>query len=448
MPDLSYGTSAFERDRGNFPELPVINMFAEEVSTEGKLVLQSRPGLESTSITMGAGPIRALFQTDGVLNNQLYGVSDTGLYSSSTLLGAVSGTGPATIAGYEDFLFVNAGSNIHGYDGTSLSTVAFPDSASIVDICVGASRLIAIRKDTGKFYWSDALTSTIDALSFATAENSPDKLRACLFIGDTLILFGAETVEFWPVSEDANSPFQPLVGRVFQVGIRATGCATNFSSTFAWITDRNQICVGEPNEVISFPGLEAKINESISASLWSFTLEGVEFLALTLDNETWVFSSRSKQWSTFESYGETNFILTCSTGDYLGSNSGAILQWSNTHTDLGGLIERRFRAGAVINSQSQPVHNLLLRTNQGQTPYIVGTYSNPTVEMRTSRDGGYNWNDWKVRSLGEQGEYRKEVKWLGLGHFAYPGVLVEFRVTDPVPFRVSGVLVNEPYGAI
>lgn len=449
MPDLVYGTSSLDRERGNFPALPVINMFAEQVPTEKGVSLQSRPGLEESAFTMGAGPVKALYQIDGVLGNNLFGISNTNLYSYGTEIGPIDGDSHAVIAGYETNVFATAGDSLWGWDGTTLSAIAFPDGASVIDICVGASRLIAIRADTGKFYWSDTLSTTIDDLSFATAENSPDKLKACLYLGDTLILFGSETVEFWPVFDDADNPFQPLVGRTFQVGIRDTGCATLFSSTFAWVTDDNQIAVSNPETIISDSGLEAKIEASEVARLWSFHLEGVEFLAVTLDTETWVFSSRSKQWSQFESYDETNWLPRCSVGSYFGSSTdGKILQWSADHLDLNGPLERRFRAGAATDEEVIKVNNLRLRTNPGQTPYLTGDYSDPTIEIRTSGDGGHEWSEWRQRLLGEQGRYRTRIEWLSLGYFSYPGFLVEFRVTDPVPFRVSNVVINASYPGV
>jgi hypothetical protein len=356
--DLWFGTSAYDRERGNFTPFPVVNMFAEQVPVEGGVVLQSRPGLTPSSITMGSGPIRYLYQIDGVLTGVLHGISGNQLYSESTPLGTINGDGPAKLAGYEDFLFANAGADLWGYDGTTFALVPFPDDKEVIDICVGASRLVAVEKDTGVFYWSDVLSENIDALSFATAENSPDKLKACLFIGDTLILFGTETVEFWPISGDSDLPFQPLIGRVFQRGIRDTGCAATFNSSFAWITDTNAICIGEPTQVISEPDLEAKLKNSVNAHLWTLFIEGTEYLAVRLDDETWLYSSRSGQWSTFESYGEDNFIPQCSANDYMGSSlDGQILEWTADHTDFDDVLERRFRAGVPVNSGTLKLDN-------------------------------------------------------------------------------------------
>jgi hypothetical protein len=48
--------------------------------------------------------------------------------------------------------------------------------------------------------------------------------------------------------------------------------------------------------------------------------------------------------------------------------------------------------------------------------------------------------------LGATGEYRTVPTWRRLGQFDFPGALFEFRVTDPVDFRVSAVKANDPLG--
>lgn len=449
MPDLVYGISTYDRDRGNFPYFPLINMFAEQVPTETQTVLQSRPGLENTGTSMGVGPVKALLQIDGILSGQLFGISDNKLYAGSTNLGSINGTGPARLAGFESMIFATQGLGLYRYNGTTLATVATPDSFSVLDLCVGASRLIVINKDTGKFYWSDVLSDTIAALSFATAEKSPDKLKACLYLGDVLILFGSETVEFWPSTTDAANPFQPLIGRVFPVGIRDTGCVSTFGNTFAWVTNKNQVCVENPDNVISLPDLNAKIEASTSVSLWSFWLEGIEFLALRLDTATFVYCSKSQTWSEFTSYGQTNWIPRCYGGTSFGSGiDGNLIRWASVHTDFGSHLERRFRAGMPIDNGTQHITNVTLRVNPGQSPYLTGDYADPTVELRVSKDGGFNFDNWRDRSLGINGKYRALVQWHSLGFYSNPGFFAEVRVVDPVPFRVSRMTVNEPYGNI
>lgn len=463
--DLQYGTSAYERNRGNFPVLPVINMFVESVPTETQPTLISRPGLSlTTTPNLGdlSSPVKnkGLFYIDGILNSDVFALTaNNKLYKQNTLVGTIDGSGPPSFGGYANYLFLTSGSSLWKYDGTTLSTIATPGSFNVKSLCVGASHLIVVDSGTGKFFWSEALSTTLDALNFATAENSPDKLVDCLYIGDTLVLFGTETVELWPSTGDANAPFQPLIGRALNLGCRDTGCATAFNKAFAWITNHNSICFGDTDNVISHPGLEEKLSLSTEASLWTFWLEGTEFLAVRMDTDTYVFSAKSKQWSEFQSDGAANWTVNSYAKDVFGgAYSGSYFQWLTEDFTVGvyggdassTTFERRFRAGIPLTNGNVTVNNLTLRANEGFTPEWLASlptdFKNPQVEMRTSMDGGQNWTAWQARSLGVHGKYRIPPIWRALGMFGYPGFLAEFRVTGRVPFRVSGATVNEAYG--
>jgi hypothetical protein len=447
--DLMYGTSDFSRNRGDFPALPVVNMYAEEVPLEHSLVLQSRLGLDNTGIVMGAGPVTELFQIDGVLSNNLFGISGGTLYKGGVSIGAIAGTGVPRMDGYATQLFITKGTTLYKYDGAALTTVATPGGFNVRSLCVGGDRLVVIDDTTGIIYWTDVLDVTLPALNFATAENSPDNLKELLFLGDTLYLFGSETVEIWPISGDANAPYAPLVGRTFQVGIRDTGCATKFDGTYVWVTNENRVCIQTPENIISTLGLEDKIASSSSVSLWNFWMEGIEFIAVSLDTETHVFNNRAKTWSQFESYGEDNFLPICYVNGVFGSRlDGNLLEFGANYSDFGDVLERRFRAGLSLTNESPRVDNLVIRCNPGHTSYLAGAYADPTVEMRTSRDGGYEWTTWRPRTLGALGKYRAVVNYRALGMFSFPGFLAEFRVTDPVPFRVSGIKINEVGGRV
>jgi hypothetical protein len=445
MPALQFGLSSYERAEGDLPGLPVVNMYAEQAQSEG-LVLQSRRGLAQSAVAMGsAGPVRSLYKRDGVLNGALLGVSGGALYRGFTPQGAIAGSGPVSIAGNELGVMIAAGGPLYHYDGT-LSTVAFPDDAPVIKVLEGASRFVAIRGDSGQFYFTPPLNLTFDGLDFATAESSADRLLDALFIDDALVLFGAETVEFWPNTADANLPFAPLQGRVYERGIRATGCATAFGTSFAWVTDQNTVCIGDEDNIVSNPGLEEKIKASARCSVFTFFIEGAEFLAVRLDDETQVYGLRSGAWSIFSTNGG-NWQAQCHAGGVFGSaTDGKTLTFGAGYNELGGVLERRFRAGLPLNGGGVNIANVRLRVNPGQTPFLTGTYAPGEVEMRVSRDAAQTWGAWRSASLGAQGNYRTRVEWRALGLASQPGFVAEFRVSDPVPFRVSGVFANEQAG--
>lgn len=448
MANIEFATSSYERGRGGLPPLSVTNMVLEQAPTEktGK-ALQSRMAVIDRAADMGTGPVKAVFRKDGVQSGDLFGVSFGALYRGTTYLGAIPGDGPVSVAGNEGGVMAAAGGALRYYNGTTLADVAFPDGASVIKVIAGAGRFIALRADTGKFYWTPVLASTVDPLDFATAENQPDNLRDALFIDDILLLFGSETVEFWPNTGDAELPFQPLEGRVIEKGIRATGCAAAIGSSFAWVTHENQVCMSDENNVISNNGLQERIEASATVILFAFVMGGNEYLCLQLDNETQVFQPRTGQWSEWKNYGFNRWVPSCFSGGVFGSGvDGRTLAFGAGHVDLGGQMERLWSAGLPIDGGAIRISNIVARVNVGQTPFLTGDYDDPVIEMRMSRDDGKTWGDWRQKSLGAQGKYRQEVQWRGLGVASRPSLLVQFRVTDPIDIRCSGVLVNEPGG--
>lgn len=449
MARMQFGITAFERAEGDLPELPVINLYAEEAPTEETgVVLQSRPPLVNRSADMGTGPVKQLFKRDGVLASALFGVSGGMLYRDTLSLGLVPGSGPVSMAGNEVGLIVTAGAAAQYHDGATLAAIAFPDAASVAKVANGASRFWLIRADTGKLYFTPPLDATVDGLDFITAESLPDKLLDMLWLDDAAVLFGAESVEFWPNTGDPNLPIEPLEGRVFEEGIKATGCTTVWNATFAWVTSDNRVCLsGDKPDPISNPGLEKRIKDSTACRLWTMEIDGQEFLMLTVDAGTWAFGNRNGKWSQFRTYGGDGFAAQCWAGGVFGSaTDGKTLAFGTGHLELGAELERLFRAGFPLNSGGLAVNSILLRTNPGQTPYLTGDYVEPFIELRLSRDAGQTWGVWKRKSLGVQGKYRKKVEWNGLGMASQPGLLAEFRLTTPTPLRVSDVLINEQRG--
>ena len=251
------------------------------------------------------------------------------------------------------------------------------------------------------------------------------------------------------MSTDQDLPFQPLPGATYPVGIKSVGCAAQFGSSFAWITNYNEVCLGTPENIISDPELQVRLSQTTNASLWVFFVDDNEFLAVTLDDQTWVYGLRNQLWSTFKSYGESNWVCQCYENGYFGTTvGGALAQWSDDYSDFGGILERSFNGWVTLTGEPLWLSNVVLRTNPGTTPFLAGEYQNPIVELRTSQDGGKTWQNWQAVNLGVQGNYRARTFWSSLGQFGYPGVLVQVRCSDPVPFRISGLSFNEPFGGI
>lgn len=441
--DLAYGRGAYSRTRGGLPELPVINMFVEASRSESRqVVMQSRRGLVE-DVTVGSGPIRATMQKDGVFGGDLFVVSDDELYRDGVSLGTIDGTGPVFIEGRDGEVLVCAGASLWSYNGTDLVDVTFPDSAPVVWTGFLVGYFLAIRGDTGILYFS-ALNDgrTWDGLDALDAEQTPDRLTDALVVNGALVLFGEESIEFWSPTGDPDAPFAPISLRTLEQGIFSTGCAIKVDNSFFWVgRDRIPYRNGEVPEAIGDDGIVERLKTTATMRVFLLEDERHKFVCVRGDTFTVAYDVTTGEWCEFQSYGLANFRCGPGMGD---DTNGTVWRFEG-YLDNGGVLERRLRAGVQLPGPAY-FNKIRLTSEVGATSYLTGDYADPIVEMRTSDDAGKTWSVWEPESLGEQGEYRTRVEWRALGMFDDPGMLAEFRVTDPVSWRLSAVEVNAQTG--
>lgn len=456
VPDIGLVTRTIRRSRGELPQAPLVNMFLEQALTEPQqFSLLSHPGLAPTGTALGEGPVLALFQRDGVLAGAVAAVSSGALYTNSTFRGALAGTEIASIAGNEIGIVATAGRKAGYFDGADFSLIDFPDGTAVRKVIEQGGRFLFLQDGTGHWFWTDVLEDMldgsgrviVDALNYATAESEPDTLVDAVAFEDAVAFGGTQTIEFWVKTGDAELPYTPSTGRVFQKGVRATGCMARFDNTFAWVSPENIVYrAGNVPERISDAGIEELIAASSSCRLDVYFFEGHELAKIRLDDVTIEYDAQTQQW-TERKTGTGNFVGgPVIDGPVFGSAEDAFLYVPTAYADFPGYHERAFCLGFPLNGGAVRISNVRLRTNPGQTDYLVAPYDDPTIELIQSFDGGQTYEDPLPESLGEQGEYRREVEWRALGIADQPGFFAKIRVTDPVSLRVSGATINEPHG--
>jgi hypothetical protein len=454
MTALAYGRGTYRRQAAGLPELRLINMFAEAATTsQDGVVMISRPGLVNAA-TMGAGPVRGLFYQQGTLGDALFGVSGSQLYGAG-LLGTVTGTGPVSFAASASELLVSAGASLLRTDGTTSADVTFPDAANTIAVAYLGGYFIAIRAGSQRFYWSALRNATSwDALDYASAESSPDPLLDLVVTGDILWLMGAETIEPWSLSGDSILPFNRIEGRGFQRGILATGCAASLGDSLFWIGEDRRVyrSGGAVPEPLSDPGIEERISGSAAISAFAFEYEGHKFFCVRLDNETVAFDIATGEWCEFASFGYANWRPRCA-AQYNGvprfgdAVIGRIWRFDlAAQADDGTALQKLFTAFQPVSDGSYTLDVIHLDADFGSTPILLGQGAAPLVELRSSRDGGRTWSDWRQSELGRQGQYRARAVWRRFGSFDAPGAIFEIRCSDPVRFRISAVRANEAQG--
>lgn len=458
MPSIAYGTSSYKRTNGNLPPLTLVNMFVEQAKTSEKQIeLLSRPGLVA-SYTAGAGPITGIFSKKGTFGGDKFTVSNNTLYRNTSSLGAITGTGPVSIDGSDNEVVVTRGGTAYSYNGTNLAAIVFPDTANVRAVTFINERFVFVRDATAKFYWSDILDGrTVDALNFATAERQPDRLLDVIARGDILWLLGEATIEAW--SNDgsaADIPFSRIEQVVFDDGTIATGATVLADNTIFTIrADGTLSRMADVLQRISDHSVEERILASTTQRLFTFTHEGHEFVCIRLDTETLAYDCATQEFCEFQTNG-VNWIAATATsiGDaaYFGHATSNQVMTFGGWDDLGAVMHRRFSAAQQLD-QPTSINNVRLWANTGHTTVLSGQGSAPLIELRCSRDAGNTWADYNPASLGTAGsalggtgQYRVTPTWRRLGQFDFPGLLLEFRLADPVPLRVSAVKVNDPLG--
>ncbi len=439
---LSYGTSAYTRPRGNLPPLELVNLFVEEGRAGEPVILQSRKGLVSDSVH-GSGPIRGVLQRDGVFGGDKFVVSGPHFYRGDTLLGAIDGEGTVSIAASDLEVLVTAGGSLYSYNGTDFVQVAFPDGANVTAVTHTAGYFIAIRAGTGQWYFSAVLDGrSWEGLDFATAESEPDFLLDLTVLDGILVLAGSQSIEFWAASGNPDLPFTKIQQREFEQGLAATGCIVTVDNTFYFLgKDLILYRNGEVPQAVADDAIVEASQASSAHRLFLVIDERHKFVCLRLNGETYALDVTTGQWCEFRSIGRDNWRAGPGLGD---DQTGTVWRFEG-YVDANGPMERLFSAGSVLDGPFA-VNNLRVTIEVGTTQYLTGNYSNPILEMRSSDDGGNIWEDWEAEELGLQGDYDNRVEYRALGMFADPGMLFQFRVTDPVSVRISNVQIDAPRG--
>jgi hypothetical protein len=104
----------------------------------------------------------------------------------------------------------------------SWTQVQTPDDVGIIDVGYIASYVVVIPAQgqgiNGRFYWINPGETTIDALDFATAEQSPDPIANVVVFGDQFWLAGTNKTEVWYFSGNIDAPVLRMRGVAFDRG--------------------------------------------------------------------------------------------------------------------------------------------------------------------------------------------------------------------------------------
>lgn len=452
--ELAMGRGAFARQRGSWVPWRQTNCFLEQTPTDPKQYnLLSRPPL-AQAYSWGAGPVHGVYQKPGLFGGAIFALSGDTLYRDGVSLGTVDGSGPVSWAGGNGELVLARGASAYSYTvADGLDAIAMPDGFSVRAVHWTAGWFFFVRKDSGRFYWSDLNDGrTVGALSFATAESSQDELYDIKKTGDVFWMLGGASGEAWVLTGDPDLPLTRVVQRFIERGVRDTGCAEEIEGTVYFISNDGMACVIQQNAVrISDSGLDERIRQSAQAQTFHYSYEGKVLFCMRLDSGTVALDlALDNQPVDMETFGRDNWAPKCAVninaeplfGD---DTSGTLWEFDQAAvTDAGqSQFARIFTAGLPLNTQPMPIHNVVVHGDNGGTAALVGEASDPLLEMRYSRDGGRLFSDWRAARWGQAGQYLRKARYGSCGMFSPPGFLAEFRMLACAPLRVANIRANE-----
>ena len=458
----------------------MINMFPEATPENGQTAgfLNRAPGLKLLA-TIGTGPIRGLWthETQGVF---AYVVSGNEVYKilsdyTATLLGAISGTGPVSIAdnGYQVAFVSNPNMYIYNETTNVYAQVTDPDFEGAATVSYIDGYFVFNQPDTQILWVTEPLDGTvINPLAFAAAESTPDNVLAVVTNNREVWVFGSSTIEVFYDAATVPFPLAPIQGAYNEIGCAATFSIAKLDNGLFWlgadargfgIVYRNK---GYTATRISTHAVEyaiqgyANISDAIA---YTYQQEGHAFYVLTFPtaNATWVYDVATGSWHergsfTLGNFGrhrsncQMNFNQKTIIGDYQNGNLYAFDL--DVYAD-NGAVQKWLRSWRALppntnNLKRTAQHSLQLTAETG-TGISTGQGSDPQIMLRWSDDGGHTWSNEHWVSMGKIGEYGVRAIWRRLGMTVkIRDRVYEVSGTDPVKLSIIGAeLILSPTNA-
>jgi hypothetical protein len=288
--------------------------------------------------------------------------------------------------------------------------------------------------------------STWDPLDVFEKEGQPDPVVAVFAAYETLLVFGAASMEiFYDVPTGAAQPFQRVQGGgLIECGLASPWTIVKMDGTVVWLgTDnRGGYVVWELRGMtptrISNHAIETLIADfnSNSATAFSYQEEGHFFYVLhfPLDDRTIVCDTSTigpdgkPMWH--ERLHWDGSMWRADLGRYHAFVPGAVnrhvladpnngnlyIQRLGLYDDNGTAI-RRLRASPHLTDEKRRTlfsrFRLFMQT--GISVPATGQSSAPLVSLRLSDDGGYTWGPYLTTSAGKLGEVGLLVEWYRMG---------------------------------
>lgn len=440
----------------------LLNLYPEKTQTNANQapMILGRCGLRPWGVA-GEGPIRGSCVMDGVL----YVVSGTMLSSVDaggleTGIGSIGDSGFVIMAtngpaGNNQLAIATGNAWVEYLDGYFIWGRNITGRGYLYNATTGTFGEIAdtdlFLAGQGKFQISEVLDgASYDALDFATAESSPDKLIRGKVDGADLLLFGEDTGEPWYNADAADFAFARQNQTIIRKGILGVHLVALLDNTTFWVGKDPEagggaivyrLAGGLQGQRISTHAVEEALATVTDWSLVRcipYIVNGHSFFHIILaDQESWVYDCATTLWheestlglgrwqgnSHSYAYGK-QIIGSCNSGDLFQLDPDYFFDGTDTLIEAEMVSVRTGKSTTWKELASFEIDmevGVGLTSGQGSVPQVMAAYS---------KDGGLTWSNEKWRSIGLIGNFTKRVMWQQWGRFRT--IVIKVRITDPV----------------
>jgi hypothetical protein len=315
---------------------------------------------------------------------------------------------------------------------------------------------------TNRFWASNLQSVFIDALSYASAEGSPDALMAVARNQRYFWAFNQRTTEIYANTGNASFPFERVGGGFIETGIAAKFSLAKAGQSLLWIGQDElggnvvyQASGLTPTRVSTHAVEQAigRYADPTTATAFSYQSKGHLFYVLNFTEATWVYDLSTGLWHerAFTTAGVLGrhrvecHVYDPSSGYHFGGDylDGRVYLMNDSYYSDDGQAITRMRSFPHVSAGSNRVFcsklQLDMQTGIGLNGAVQG--SNPTVTLDFSNDGGHTWSSETYAladaGSGQIGAFKTRVIWRRLGSFR--DRVFRLKMTDPVPCTWLGV---------
>lgn len=464
MPDFPLGGREKDFDskksRGR-----IINLIAEADREGTYQTIRRVEGLTLFATNMEA-PIRSdLFVNGGyiyvVSGSKFYRIDTTG---TVTEIGTVNGAGQAKLAanaipGDSQIVILNGSGDGYIYS-VALGFIAItdPDFFPSSSVTVLNERFWFVRDDTNEFFGSDISDGTsYNPLTFATAEESPDKTKSIIAKKSALFVIGERSIEYWQSIDDVTLPVRRVNGGSKEWGILAPDSLANINEYFAFLADDRTVRLMKGNELVdisdldftlrvkgngtlTFPGF-SKVDDAIGFFV-DGPIHSTYYLTFPSEGFTWGYDLNTGLTHTRESenlgYWRVNSAIQYNAkiicGDIVEGKLW-ILDPSN-RTENNEILRTTLITSFISFERNMTIPLIELDMEVAQT---IDPSLDPKMQVYYTKDGGNTWIKKTSVELGKIGTNQTRVPLRKFGRVVRNKDFgLKLVVTDPIGVQYYG----------